>query len=34
MMLNARRIEPQSGQPLILLFIEDVTAKSLGPGVL
>jgi two-component system, chemotaxis family, CheB/CheR fusion protein len=34
MMLNARRIEPQPGQQLILLFIEDVTAKSPGPGVL
>ena len=28
MMLNARRIEPQPGQKLILLYIEDVTAKG------
>ncbi len=28
MMLNARRIEPQPGQKLILLYIEDVTASS------
>jgi two-component system, chemotaxis family, CheB/CheR fusion protein len=27
MMLNARRIEPQIGQKLILLYIEDVTGK-------
>ena len=27
MMLNARRIEPQPGRQLILLYIEDVTAK-------
>jgi two-component system CheB/CheR fusion protein len=27
MMLNARRIEPQAGQKLILLYIEDVTIK-------
>jgi two-component system, chemotaxis family, CheB/CheR fusion protein len=27
MMLNARRIEPQSGKQLILLYIEDVTAR-------
>jgi two-component system CheB/CheR fusion protein len=27
MMLNARRIEPQPGQKLILLYIEDVTIK-------
>jgi two-component system, chemotaxis family, CheB/CheR fusion protein len=33
-MLNARRIEPQPGQPLILLFIEDVTAKPPGPAVM
>jgi hypothetical protein len=26
MMLNARRIEPQPGRKLILLYIEDVTA--------
>ncbi|HYA26136.1 MAG TPA: hypothetical protein VEF05_18390, partial [Terriglobales bacterium] len=25
MMLNARRIEPQTGKQLILLYIEDVT---------
>jgi two-component system CheB/CheR fusion protein len=28
MMLNARRIEPQPGQRLILLYIEDVTEKA------
>jgi two-component system, chemotaxis family, CheB/CheR fusion protein len=28
MMLNARRIEPQAGQKLILLYIEDVTKKE------
>jgi two-component system CheB/CheR fusion protein len=28
MMLNARRIEPQPGQKLILLYIEDVTDKA------
>ncbi len=28
MMLNARRIEPQPGRPLILLYIEDVTEKK------
>jgi two-component system, chemotaxis family, CheB/CheR fusion protein len=28
MMLNARRIEPQPGQKLILLYIEDVTEKQ------
>jgi two-component system CheB/CheR fusion protein len=27
MMLNARRIEPQPGQKLILLYIEDVTGR-------
>jgi two-component system CheB/CheR fusion protein len=27
MLLNARRIEPQSGQQMILLYIEDVTQK-------
>jgi two-component system CheB/CheR fusion protein len=27
MMLNARRIEPQAGEQLILLYIEDVTRK-------
>jgi two-component system CheB/CheR fusion protein len=27
MMLNARRIEPQSGKQMILLYIEDVTAR-------
>ena len=29
MVLNARRIEPQAGQPLILLYIEDVTDKKI-----
>jgi two-component system CheB/CheR fusion protein len=28
MMLNARRIEPQPGQKLILLYIEDATGKT------
>jgi two-component system CheB/CheR fusion protein len=28
MMLNARRIEPQPGKPVILLYIEDVTRKA------
>jgi two-component system, chemotaxis family, CheB/CheR fusion protein len=28
MMLNARRIEPQAGKHLILLYIEDVTPKT------
>jgi hypothetical protein len=28
MMLNARRMEPQPGQKLILLYIEDVTEKQ------
>ena len=28
MILNARRIEPQAGQKLILLYIEDVTAQG------
>jgi two-component system CheB/CheR fusion protein len=28
MMLNARRVEPQPGQKLILLYIEDVTRKQ------
>ncbi len=28
MMLNARRTEPQPGQKLILLYIEDVTEKE------
>jgi len=28
MMLNARRIEPQAGRQLILLYIEDVTGKT------
>ncbi len=28
MLLNARRIEPQTGQQLILLYIEDVTKKK------
>ncbi|MGO9124531.1 MAG: chemotaxis protein CheB [Terriglobales bacterium] len=30
MMLNARRIEPQPGQKLILLYIEDVTEKGIA----
>jgi len=30
MMLNARRIEPQPGQKLILLYIEDVREKASG----
>lgn len=30
MMLNARRIEPQPGQQLILLHIEDATGKTLN----
>ncbi len=28
MMLNARRIEPQPGKPVVMLYIEDVTEKS------
>jgi two-component system, chemotaxis family, CheB/CheR fusion protein len=28
MMLNARRIEPQAGRQMILLYIEDVTGRS------
>ena len=28
MMLNARRIEPQAGQKMILLYIEDVTRQK------
>ena len=28
MMLNARRIEPQPGKPVIMLYIEDMTKKS------
>jgi hypothetical protein len=27
MMVNARRIEPQAGRQLILLYIEDVTQR-------
>jgi len=30
MMLNARRIEPEAGQPLILLHIEDFTGKKVN----
>ncbi|MGB7584147.1 MAG: PAS domain-containing protein, partial [Terriglobales bacterium] len=32
MMLNARRIEPQPGQKLILVYIEDVTQGSSSPS--
>jgi hypothetical protein len=32
LMLNGRRVEPQPGKQLIVLYIEDVTAKGLGDG--
>ena len=29
MMLNARRVEPQPGHPVVLLYIEDVTKPAI-----